>query len=159
MHSDAGNNDLDLAALLDDGLRELIELVGKNGVAELRIRKGDTKLYLRSATPQVQHQPALHIAPDAHQPSPAAETKPGVPITSPIVGTFYSSSSPGEPPFVQEGDHVEVGQTVGIVEAMKIMNEIDSDVSGRVIEILVENGQAVEYGQPLMLLEVAPEQP
>ncbi len=73
-------------------------------------------------------------------------------VTSPMIGTFYASSSPGEAPFVQEGDEVEVGQVIGIIEAMKIMNEITSDHGGIITRILAQNAQAVEYGQPLMHL-------
>ena len=71
-------------------------------------------------------------------------------VTSPMIGTFYASPSPGEPPFVQEGDEVEVGQVIGIIEAMKIMNEITSEHDGVISKILVKNAQAVEYGQPLV---------
>ncbi len=70
-------------------------------------------------------------------------------VVSPMIGTFYASPSPGEPPFIEEGDQVEVGQVVGIIEAMKIMNEITSEFDGTISEILVKNAQAVEYGQPL----------
>lgn len=74
-------------------------------------------------------------------------------LKAPMVGTFYTSPSPAEPPFVREGDRILVGDTVCMIEAMKVMNEIDSDVSGRVIRILVKDGQPVEYGQPLMVIE------
>jgi acetyl-CoA carboxylase biotin carboxyl carrier protein len=74
-------------------------------------------------------------------------------IVAPMVGTFYAASSPKDRPFVSEGDEIHVGDTVGIVEAMKMMNEIESDVSGRVARILVKNGQPIEYGQPLMVVE------
>ncbi len=75
-------------------------------------------------------------------------------VTSPMIGTYYASPSPGDPPFVQEGDEVEVGQVIGIIEAMKIMNEITSEYEGRISKILVKNAQAVEYGQPL--IHIAP---
>ena len=75
-------------------------------------------------------------------------------MLAPLVGTFYRAQQPGQPPFVEEGDVVEVGQTVCIVEAMKLMNEIHSDVNGTVAQILVENGQPVEYGQPLFGIKV-----
>jgi acetyl-CoA carboxylase biotin carboxyl carrier protein len=82
-------------------------------------------------------------------PPPQADTK-GVAIVSPMVGTFYRSPAPDEPPFVNVGDRVSIGQTVCIIEAMKLMNEIEAEVSGRVVEILVQNSEPVEYGQPLM---------
>jgi acetyl-CoA carboxylase biotin carboxyl carrier protein len=81
------------------------------------------------------------------------EQKKYVEVTSPMVGTFYRASGPGEPPFVEVGDRVHVGQTVCIIEAMKLMNEIEAEVSGQIIEILVQNGEPVEYGQPLMRIQ------
>ncbi len=151
-----GSSELDLSGLLEDGLRELIELVSSSGVTELSIERGDTKLMIRSA-PAEQVQAAVAAAQTVAE-AVLAQTEPGaagVPITSPIVGTFYSAPTPGAEPFVQVGDYVEEGQTVGIVEAMKVMNRIDSEISGRVLEVLVQNGQAVEYGQPLMLLDTS----
>ncbi len=125
-------------------------------MTELSIERGDTKLMIRSA-PAEQVQAAVAAAQTVAE-AVLAQTEPGaagVPITSPIVGTFYSAPTPGAEPFVQVGDYVEEGQTVGIVEAMKVMNRIDSEISGRVLEVLVQNGQAVEYGQPLMLLDTS----
>jgi acetyl-CoA carboxylase biotin carboxyl carrier protein len=83
----------------------------------------------------------------------ARESAEGHVITAPMIGTFYASSSPGAAPFVREGDAVEVGQTIGIIEAMKIMNEIEAEVAGRVKRILARDGQGVEYGQPLLVIE------
>ncbi|MCC7022820.1 MAG: acetyl-CoA carboxylase biotin carboxyl carrier protein [Thermomicrobiales bacterium] len=85
---------------------------------------------------------------------PAAEVETGHLITAPMIGTFYASPSPGAPPFVQRGDQVFAGQTIGIIEAMKIMNEISADRGGVVLEVLIENGQPVEYGSPLIRLGV-----
>jgi acetyl-CoA carboxylase biotin carboxyl carrier protein len=82
-------------------------------------------------------------------PSPASSDSAEQVVTSPMIGTFYASPSPGEPVFVEEGDEVEVGQVIGIIEAMKIMNEITSEFEGTISRILVKNAQAVEYGQPL----------
>ena len=148
--------DLDLGGLLEDGLRELIELVSDSGITELSIERGETKLYIRSspaapveAAPTVAAPPTVAAQPEA-APEPA-ETA----ITAPIVGTFYSAPTPGSEPFVQVGDYVEAGQTVGIIEAMKVMNNIDAEVSGRVAAVLAHNGQAVEYGQPLILLDTS----
>ncbi len=94
------------------------------------------------------------IAPVA-APAPSPLEKKWVEITSPMVGTFYSAPAPGEPPFVSVGDRIRTGQTVCIVEAMKLMNEIEADLAGEIIEILVENAQPVEYGQPLMRVNPA----
>ena len=98
--------------------------------------------------------PAAAPAAAASAPAPAAEEKPlsGKIIKSPIVGTFYASSSPDQPPFVQVGDTVKKGDVVMIIESMKLMNEVQSDMDGTVQEILVKNGEAVEYDQPLMIL-------
>ncbi len=159
MDRERHGSDLDLNSLLEDGLRELIDLVSGSGVTELRVERGETKLLIRSApaTPEGSAAPAVSAglpAPQpAAQPTPTPEAA-GVPITSPIVGSFFSAPSPDSEPFVEVGDYVEQGQTVGIIEAMKIMNEIESDSSGRVIEVLVQNGQAVEYGTELMRIDV-----
>ncbi len=159
MDRERHGSDLDLNSLLEDGLRELIDLVSGSGVTELRVERGETKLLIRSApaTPEGSAAPAVSAGLPA--PQPAAQPPPtpeaaGVPITSPIVGSFFSAPSPDSEPFVEVGDYVEQGQTVGIIEAMKIMNEIESDSSGRVIEVLVQNGQAVEYGTELMRIDV-----
>ncbi len=163
MSNDRQDSELNLTGLMQDGLRELIELVGSSGVTELHIERGETKLHIKSAPrgTQAPSQPdhSEHLEPlVAALPQPVSTTMPaaapsGTPITSPIVGTYYSAPNPQADPFVRVGDRVEVGQTVGIVEAMKMMNEIESEIAGRIVEILVENGQAVEYGQPLMLVD------
>lgn len=152
-------SELNLRGLMQDGLRELIELVGTSGVTELKIERGETRLYIKSK-PAVATSPDVMMLPDGAPPltlvpdlEPQASR--GVPIVSPIVGTYYASARPNSPAFVEVGDHVEPGQTVGIVEAMKIMNEIEAEVSGRITDILVQNGQAVEYGQPLMYVDIS----
>ena len=166
-----GGGNLDLSGLMRDGLRELIELVGASEITELRIERGGAKLHIKSAHPparplpvQFPHAPVEQaLAPPTPSGPPqaavdaaidaATEALRHVPVTSPIVGTFYAAASPRDEPFVRVGERVEEGQTVGIVEAMKIMNEIESEVAGRVVEILVESGQAVEYGQQLLLVD------
>lgn len=158
MSAEQKASELDLTGLMQDGLRELIELVSSSGLTELKIERGGTKLHIKSAPagaaqPEAPAQPAGASTPADSDEEPATLST-AVPIVSPIVGTFYSSSRPNVEPFVEAGDFVESGQTIGIVEAMKIMNEIESEVSGRVVEILVQNGQAVEYGQRLMLVDV-----
>lgn len=150
---------LRLADLLDDGLRDLVTLISGTSITELSIDHGETRIHIRNAPPAAAPPldvPAVPVAssPSLKPDSPAAAPG-GVPITSPIVGTFYSRPTPGAEPFVQPGDFIRPGQTVGIVEAMKIMNQIESEVAGKVIELLVSDGQAVEFGQPLMLVDTA----
>lgn len=137
-------------AELIDAVRELISLMGKGGISELDLTSGDVTIRLRGmgAGQLVVASPANDSAPVATAPS----LPNGHEITAPMIGTYYSAPAPGESPFVQIGDEVEVGQVVGIIEAMKIMNEIVADRPGVVIEILVENAQAVEYGSPLLRL-------
>ncbi len=135
-------------------VRELISLMGKGGITELDLSTGDVSIRLRSATsnaPAASHQRPVSDGADGTDANDAAEAA-GHEVTAPMIGTFYAAPGPGEAPFVQIGDEVEVGQVVGIVEAMKIMNEIIADRPGVVIEILVQNAQAVEYGSPLLRL-------
>ena len=138
----------------------------RNGEERLLIRRGHEAVYTHVAAPTVQTVaapagattpmpmagPAAAAAPGA----PAAEEKPAAPgviVTSPFVGTFYRAPSPEAPPFVELGQQVKKGQTLCIVEAMKLMNEIEAEVAGRVAEIFVENGQPVEFGEPLFRIE------
>ena len=133
-------------------VRALIEMMARGGIADLRLETAAVRLRLRAhgAVPA----PVASAAP-VHVPleSAAPEVAPdGIFITAPMIGTFYYAPAPGEPPFVNVGDPIEPGQIVGIIEAMKIMNEIPSDHAGIVAEILVANAQPVEYGQPLLRL-------
>jgi len=148
-------------------IKELIEFLIEKDIAEFELERGDVKLRVKRAGQQVvaiappYAVPAASVASAADttrsrgEPSAAAkERKPAVEeglhmVKSPIVGTFYESPSPGSPPFVKVGDAVEAGQVLCIVEAMKLMNEIESDVTGEIVEILVNNGQPIEYGQEL----------
>ena len=143
-------------------LKTLIDLVSESNVSELEITEADGKVRIvkAGATPVVmaapmmqQAMPMAQAAPVAAAAAPVAEAAPaeetGHVVKSPMVGTFYRSSSPGAKAFAEVGDQVKAGQPVCIIEAMKIMNEIQSEVRGTVIEILVENGQPVEYGQKL----------
>lgn len=145
-------------------LKTLIDLVAESGISELEVTEGDGKVRIVKAPPQVvaapmvmpQMQalpaaPAAGMAPAAVVPE-AAQLPAGHVVTSPMVGTFYRAPSPGASPFVNVGDTVKEGQTVCIIEAMKLLNEIECDKSGVIKEILVENGQAVEYGQPLFVI-------
>jgi acetyl-CoA carboxylase biotin carboxyl carrier protein len=142
-------------------LKKLIDLVQESGIAELEITEGEEKVRINrtgSGNPAVYFpQQAQTAAPMAAGPTaapltaPAAET--GHTLKSPMVGTFYRSPSPGSPPFVEIGQSVSKGQTLCIIEAMKLLNEIESDASGTIKAVLVENGQPVEYGQPLYIIE------
>jgi acetyl-CoA carboxylase biotin carboxyl carrier protein len=148
-------------------LKTLVDLVSESNISELEITEADGKVRIVKADPVAQVAPAGFPAavpampmpdaaaaaaqPAATAPPPPAEA--GQEVKSPMVGTFYRSSTPGGKPFVEVGDSVKEGDPICIIEAMKIMNEIDADVSGTVKRILVENGQAVEFGQPLFVIE------
>lgn len=134
-------------------VRALLELAARHGVAELKVEAGDFTLHvqLHGREPAVASPapPAPATPVETPAPDPAADEHI---ITAPMIGTFYAAPTPEEPPFVNVGDHVEVGQTVAIIEAMKIMNEIQSDEAGTVVEMLARNGHGVEFGQPLFRL-------
>jgi len=150
-------------------LKKLIDLVQESGIGEIEITEGEEKVRICRQAPGVA--PMMMAAPGmqpmqyaagagmpaaapAAAPAPAAPPEPkGHQLKSPMVGTFYRAPSPGAPPFIEVGQQVTKGQTLCIIEAMKLLNEIESDVSGTVKAILVENGQPVEYGQPLFLIE------
>jgi acetyl-CoA carboxylase biotin carboxyl carrier protein len=143
-------------------LKTLIDLVSESNISELEIAEADGKVRIvKTASPQAPAASAtsLPLAPivaQAAEPAVADSAPPvsnGSAVKSPMVGTFYRSSSPGSDPFVEVGSVVKVGEPVCIIEAMKIMNEIESDVAGTIKEILCENGQAVEFGQPLFIIE------
>ncbi|HTH63009.1 MAG TPA: acetyl-CoA carboxylase biotin carboxyl carrier protein [Paraburkholderia sp.] len=147
-------------------LKTLIDLVSESGISELEVTEGEGKVrivknappvYVQSPAPQFaapgSAPAAIGSTPEAAAPAAPAPAAPqGHVVTSPMVGTFYRAPSPGADPFVQVGDMVKEGQTLCIIEAMKLLNEIESDVAGVVKEILVDNGQAVEYGQPLYVI-------
>src|SRR5579863_3722621 len=157
-------------------LKELIEFLIEKDIAEFELERGDVKVKVKRAGEQspAAHDPryfAVHSAPMS-VPSPAPVAVPQAPaaaaptakeqaassraglhiVKSPIVGTFYESPSPGSPPFVKNGDKVTAGQVLCIVEAMKLMNEIEADVAGEIVERLVNNGQPIEYGQELFTI-------
>lgn len=146
-------------------LKTLIDLVSESGVAELEITEGDDRVRIvnRSTAPAPIPVPTTIAVPApvaaAPEPSPAAaaasqpETKSSPVISSPMVGTFYRSPSPGAAPFVEVGDAVRKGQVIGIIEAMKLLNEVEADQDGVVKAFAAENGQPVEFGQPLIILE------
>jgi acetyl-CoA carboxylase biotin carboxyl carrier protein len=145
-------------------VKKLIELLEESGIAEIEISEGEESVRIS----RYPHPGVMTFAPSplpaavpvaAHQPEPQAAAPPqetpvaGHQITSPMVGTFYSSPTPGGRTFVEIGSQVSPGDTLCIIEAMKMMNQIESDVAGRVVGILVENGDPVEFGQPLFVIE------
>ena len=145
-------------------LKTLIDLVSESIVSDHESTEAEGKVRIVKSGGAVVQQyvaapmqapvaPAPVAAPVAELPSPAAAAPTGHVVKSPMVGTFYRSSSPGAKPFVEVGSQVKEGETVCIIEAMKILNEIEADKSGTVTRILGENGQAVEYGQPLFVIE------
>lgn len=159
-------------------LKELIEFLIEKDIAEFELERGDVKVRIKRAGEHT----VVHSHPDARffavppvpgtiveagspgSATPAAAAKPAAPpaapapeeglhtVKSPIVGTFYEAPSPGAPPFVKAGDSVEVGQVLCIVEAMKLLNEIESDVAGEIVKKLANNGQPIEYGQELFVI-------
>ncbi|CAH2773364.1 MAG: Biotin carboxyl carrier protein of acetyl-CoA carboxylase [uncultured Caballeronia sp.] len=151
-------------------LKTLIDLVSESGISELEVTEGEGKVRIVKNAAPVYMQAPQQYAPQVQAPStphfasagegaapgaagaPAAAVPQGHIVTSPMVGSFYRAPSPGADPFVQVGDTVKEGQTLCIIEAMKLLNEIEADKAGVVKEILVENGQAVEYGQPLFVI-------
>jgi acetyl-CoA carboxylase biotin carboxyl carrier protein len=149
-------------------LKTLIDLVAESDIAELEVTEGESKVRIVKSggaaaagqmvmmQPQAApiHLPATPAAAPAAAPlaAPAAEVPQGHVVKSPMVGTFYRSSAPGAPPFVEVGATVKEGDTLCIIEAMKLLNEIDAEISGTIKQILVENGQPVEFGQPLFVI-------
>lgn len=147
-------------------LKTLIDLVAESGIAEIEVTEGEDKVRIVKHNPVAAPAPMPATAPaavfaaptpsvaaaPAPAAAPAAEEPKGHVVKSPMVGTFYRASSPGAKPFVELGQAVKPGDTLCIIEAMKLLNEIEAEVAGTVKEILVENGQAVEYGQPLFVI-------
>jgi len=148
-------------------LKTLIDLVSESNISELEITEAEGKVRIvkagASAPMQYVHALAAPQAAAAPAPAPVAESPAAAPapaaapkghaVKSPMVGTFYRASSPGAPAFVEVGSQVKEGDTICIIEAMKILNEIEADKSGTITQILGENGQAVEYGQPLFIIK------
>lgn len=145
-------------------IKELIAIFSESDITELVLELDNLKLHLSKLKVSAPQQAAQHVP----QPSATAGTKEAEPqqpsqeqpaklreVLAPMVGVFYRAPSPGADPYVEVGSFVEKGQTLCIIEAMKLMNEIESEYRGQVVEILVENGQPVEYGQPLFLIEPA----
>lgn len=152
-------------------IQSLIKFVSESGVDEVDLERKDFKLSIKKVPPTVQAAPqvvhaTVPAAPVASaQPvvaAPTAENNDAAPVASnlvevksPMIGTFYRSSSPDKPVFVNVGDSIKVGDTICIVEAMKLFNEIEAEVSGKIVKVLIDNAQPVEYDQPLFLVEPA----
>ncbi|WP_455216893.1 acetyl-CoA carboxylase biotin carboxyl carrier protein [Kaarinaea lacus] len=145
-------------------IKKLIELLDESGVAEIEIKEGEESVRISRNAAVVAPPPMMQMAAPMPAPVAAAPAAPvaaapveeeisGHKITSPMVGTFYRSPSPGAPSFTEVGKHVNEGDTLCIIEAMKILNQIEADKSGTVKAILVENGQPVEFGQPMFIIE------
>jgi len=150
-------------------VKKLIELLDESGIAEIEITEGEESVRITRNSPQMPMVQAAPLAttvavappaPIAAAPVAAAPVAPeaepeeeGSPVTAPMVGTYYSSASPGSPPFVQVGDHVNEGDTLCIIEAMKMMNQVDAEVSGTIKSMRVQNGEPVEYGQILFVID------
>ena len=144
-------------------VKKLMELLEQSGMAEIEIKEGEESVKISRfgnaplMTPTIPQQPAAMVTPSQVEPTTTAANKvpetSGNLMTSPMVGTYYSAPSPSAKPFVTVGQHVNKGDTVGIIEAMKIMNQIETDHSGTVVEILVKDGEAVEFGQALIVIQ------
>ncbi|MGH9515976.1 MAG: acetyl-CoA carboxylase biotin carboxyl carrier protein [Terriglobales bacterium] len=157
-------------------LKELVEFLIEKDITEFELERGDVKVRIKRGTPPAVQSseriiavaaphPAMQLpvagAPPVSAAAPESQAPPAAPappqeelhmVKSPIVGTYYESPSPGSPPFVKPGDSVEVGQVLCIVEAMKLMNEIEADVAGEVVKLLMKNGQPIEYNQELFAI-------
>lgn len=157
-------------------IKRIVELMDQHGLSAFKLEQGETKLELKkgsdldakavqnwlASAPAPQYAAAYHAAPApaAGAPAAAPAAEAGLPanvkeITSPMVGTFYAASSPDAEPFAKVGTKVSADSTVCIIEAMKVMNEIKADISGEIVEVLIENGTAVQYGEPLFRVKTA----
>lgn len=148
-------------------IQDLIKFVAKSGVNEVAIEEQDFKITIKTnsqsttyvgtnlpaSAPTVAASPAPVASAPTEKPATAEDTSKLITIKSPMIGTFYRSSSPDKPSFVNVGDSVSNGQVICIIEAMKLFNEIESEVSGKIVKILVDNAQPVEYDQPLFLVD------
>lgn len=153
-------------------IQDLIKFVAKSGVNEVSIEEQDFKITIKTnqeptyvtatlpppvqqapTTPPVQNNPAAESKSQTPSKAPADDSSKYITIKSPMIGTFYRSSSPDKPVFVNVGDEIKAGDVICIVEAMKLFNEIESEVSGKIVKVLVDNAQPVEYDQPLYLVD------
>ena len=138
-------------------VERLVDLLRESGVGEILVRRGETEISVkaRAEAPAPQASPVPQAVPEMVEPDSSPEMDGLHVVRSPVVGTFYRASAPGEDAYVEVGDTVSAGQTLCIVEAMKLVNEIVADVSGEVVEVLAENADGVEYDQPLFCLRPA----
>jgi len=144
-------------------VKKLMELLEQSGMSEIEIKEGEESVKISRygnaplMTPTIPQQPAAMVTPSQVESTTTAANKGAEVsddlISSPMVGTYYSAPSPSAKPFVTVGQHVNKGDTIGIIEAMKIMNQIETDHSGTIIEILVKDGEAVEFGQALIVIQ------
>ena len=158
-------------------IQELIKIINKSNISELSVEEGEFKITIKQAPPsetqyvavqpQVMHMPQMSApapaaqaaqAPAAGPAAPAAPAAPAnsdklITVKSPMIGTFYRSPSPDKPPFVNVGDEIKQGEPICIIEAMKLFNEIESEVSGKIVKVLIDDASPVEYDQPLFLVE------
>jgi acetyl-CoA carboxylase biotin carboxyl carrier protein len=138
-------------------VKEIVELAAQHDLAELEVESGGTRIRVvrehAPGTPASPLAPAPGASMAAAHPAEVAAAPHLIAVEAPMVGTFYRAAAPSAAPFVSEGDVVKEGQTLCIIEAMKLMNEIESRIAGRIAKVLVENGQPVEYGQPLFSVE------
>ncbi len=143
-------------------IKKLIEMLEESGIAELEVKEGEESIRISrygsqaapmAYAPQMVAQPTIAVAPATTPSAAAEEAVSGHVLKSPMVGTFYRSASPGTKVFVEVGQSVQVGDTLCIIEAMKILNQIEADHTGTIKQILVDNAEPVEYGQPLFIIE------
>lgn len=160
IHTHKFNNDKKGIQMDIRKIKKLIELVEESGINELEISEGEESVRISRGAPMMQAAPMMHAAPaQAPIAAPAAAAVAAAPVItghivrSPMVGTFYASASPDSPAFVEVGQHVNAGDTLCILEAMKMMNQIEADKSGVIKEILAGNEDAIEFDQPLFIIE------
>ena len=138
-------------------IQELVEILAEQNLNEIEVQRGDLRIRIRRESGASVRAPSSTGSGQASdRGTGSVERESLLTVTSPVVGTFYRSSSPDAEPYVEEGDLVSRGQVLCLVEAMKLMNEIESEVDGRVVKVLVENEAGVEYGQPLLVIEPLP---
>ncbi len=140
-----------------DKIEKLIELIEANGIVEIELKEGDdslriTRQYPQAAAPMPAPAPVVTTVTEAEVKPETPPLPAGHQVSAPMVGTFYRAPSPGAKPFVDEGQRVEVGDVLCIIEAMKMLNQIEADAAGTIRAILVENGQPVEFGQPMFII-------
>ncbi len=137
-----------------DKIKELIKIMEEHNLEEIEIEREGARIKLKKSSPQNKHTNLIQVSSEkTSQENLEKESKNLIEIKAPMVGTFYRAPSPGAKPYVEVGDVIEPGTVLCIIEAMKLMNEIKSEVKGKIVEILVENGEPVEFGQPLFLVE------